>query len=399
MDEHGNPYRPGAGTRPPLLAGRDDLLHAFEVAVRRALRGQPGQSLVATGLRGVGKTVLLLECLRIAEAARCTVVQIESSEGGAFVVQLGQALRKVLLRLDSGPASRAVNRALKVLKSFSLTEPHGFKLAIDLEPEAGASDSGELDLDLADLFEAAAEAARDRKTAIVIAIDEIQYLNPSEFGALIAANHRTVQRDLPLVLVGAGLPQLPALAGEAKSYAERLFTFPRIGALDRASADEAVVAPARDLGVTFSREALDRIYERSSGYPYFLQEFAYATWNAALGPERIELADVEHAEGIVEKKLDENFFAVRVEQLANAERDYVQAMAQLGDGPYRSAEIADAMSKTLQGVATLREGLIAKGMIFSPRLGELEFSVPLFAEFLRRNPLEKRGRARRRGSN
>jgi len=383
MDENGNPYRPGAGTRPPALAGRDDLLRSFRVTVHRALRKQPGQSMLVTGLRGVGKTVLLLEFMRIAEGAGCIVVSIESPENGRFVPMLGHALRSALLKLDEGPVSKIVTRALGTLKSFSVTEPHGFKVAIDIDPEQGKADSGELDNDLADLFVALGEAAADRKTGIVLAIDELQYLSESEFGALIAAIHRTVQSDLPVVLVGAGLPQLPALAGKAKSYAERLFTFPRISALDRASADEALLAPARDLGVRYEAAALDELFARTQGYPYFLQEYAYAVWNAAPGPDSIGLADVARAAPVVERKLNENFFSVRIEQLTPGERRYLEAMAESGDPPYGTGAIAKRLETTQQRLGPVRQALIEKGIVYAPAHGELAFTVPLFDEFLR----------------
>ncbi len=386
MDENGNPYRPGAGTRPPELAGRDALLASFRVTVSRALRRMPGQSMLPTGLRGVGKTVLLLEFMRIAEGAGCMVVSLEAPESDRFIPMLGQSLRAALLKLDAGPVSKLVTRALGILKSFSITEPHGFKIALDVNPERGQADSGELDLDLADLFVALGEAALDRKTGILLAVDEIQYLSATEFGALIAAMHRTVQADLPVILVGAGLPALPALAGKAKSYAERLFTFPRIDALDRESSFKALRAPASDLGIRYEEAALEQIFARTAGYPYFLQEYAYAVWNAAPGPDVITLGDVERAAPIVERKLDENFFAVRIEQLTPAERRYVQAIVASGAAPYRTSAIARALSSTQQALGPLRQALIDKGMVYAPRHGELAFTVPLFDDFLRRHP-------------
>ncbi len=383
MDENGNPYRPGAGTRPPQLAGRDALLRSFRVTVHRAQRKQPGQSMLVTGLRGVGKTVLLLEFMRIAEGAGYVVVSIESPQNDRFIPMLGQALRSALLKLDEGPVSKLVTRALGTLKSFSVTEPHGFKVAIDIDPEKGTADSGQLDLDLADLFVALGEAAADRKTGIVLAVDEMQYLSERDFGALIAAIHRTVQSDLPVVLVGAGLPQLPALAGKAKSYAERLFTFPRIGALDRDGADGAILGPARDLGVRYAPAALEEIFERTGGYPYFVQEYAYAVWNEAPGPHVITLDDVARAAPVVERKLNENFFSVRIEQLTPAERRYLEAMAESGDSPYGTGAIAKRLGMTQQRLGTVRQSLIDKGIVYAPAHGELAFTVPLFDEFLR----------------
>lgn len=386
MDENGNPYRPGAGTRPPALTGRDELLAAFRTIVSRALRGKPGQSMLPTGLRGVGKTVLLREFVAIAEAAGASAVAIEAPDDGSFVAALGQRLRAALLHFDRGPISRAVTRALRVLKSFSVTDPHGFRLALDVDPERGIADSGRLELDLADLLIAVGEAARDRRSGVVLVIDELQYLSERELGALVSAIHQTTQADLPVVLVGAGLPQLPRLAGEAKSYAERLFTFPRIGPLDRAAADAAVARPACDLGVRYESAALDLHFERTLGYPYFLQEYAYATWNAAVGPDTIVRADVERATPVVRQKLDENFFAVRVGLVTPHERRFLDAMARFGPGPYRIGEIVASLGASQKALSKARESLIGKGMIFAPALGRLEFSVPLFYDYLKRHP-------------
>ncbi len=347
-----------------------------------------------TGLRGVGKTVLLREFARIAESAGCSVIALEAPENGTFVASFGHKLRATLLRLDAGPASKLVTRALGVLKSFSLTEPHGFKLALDIDPARGVGDSGILDLDLSDVLIALGEAARDRKTGVLLDIDEVQYLGTDEFAALIVAIHQTTQRDLPIILVGAGLPQLPALSGEAKSYSERLFTFPVIGALDRNAAAEAITSPSRDLGVSFEKDGVARIIARSGGYAYFLQEYAYASWNVAAGPDKITACDVIAAEPIVERKLDENFFSVRIEQLTQAERRYLQTMAAQGTGPYRTAGIAKALNATQNGLSTVRQDLIDDGMAYASGYGSIAFAVPMFDEFLRRHPIVKPTRNR-----
>ena len=339
------------------------------------------------------KTVLLNRFIDDAQALGAQAVMIEAPEDGNLRQLLAKEARRILLRLDQiGALSQKVKRALRIFKSFSLKiGPDGSLTAgVDVDPEIGAADSGILAEDVTDLFVALGEAAKDRNTSLVIAIDELQYLSVEELGALIMAVHRTTQLQLPLVLVGAGLPQLPGLAGNAKSYAERLFTFPEIGPLAPAEAQLAVANPADEAGVSIEPKAVASILAHTHGYPYFLQEWAYESWNVATG-QQIRATDVERAGPRVTEKLDTNFFRVRFDRLTPGERRYLRAMAELGSGPHRSGEIARRYGAKVETVAPMRSALIRKGMIYSPAHGDTAFTVPLFDEFLKRAvPFERR---------
>lgn len=383
MDPFDNPYRPGAGTPPPALLGRDVLIDAFGVTVHRAVSGMPGKSLMPIGLRGVGKTVLLNRFGEIALDAGMTTAFIEAPETGDFRTILAIRIRKVLLGLERGGTRRAALRALRVLKTFTMQLPDGSRLAIDVDALAGEADSGDLASDLTDLLVATGEAAKDRSAGLLLAIDEVQYLKPEELGALISAIHRTTQLSLPVVLVGAGLPQLPGLAGEAKSYAERLFDFPMIGSLSDADAKGAIAIPAQDRDADFTDDALELIVAESHGYPYFLQEWGYHVWNNSAAA-RITVDDVTSVRPLVVDQLDRNFFLVRADRLTPRERDYLRAMAELGPGPHRSGDVAAMLGVKVESVAPRRSQLISKGMIFSPAHGDTAFTVPLFDEYLRR---------------
>jgi hypothetical protein len=278
---------------------------------------------------------------------------------------------------------KAATKALRVLKSFTLQLPDGSTIQIDPEPWSGEADSGILADDMTDILVAAGEAARSRDRGVLIAVDEVQYLNGEELGAAIVAIHRTTQLNLPVVLVGAGLPQLPGLAGDAKSYAERLFEFPEIGSLGPDDARAALEVPARSEGVSFETGALDVLAQVSNGYPYFLQEWGYHTWNHAL-VSPIPLADVNAVGPVVQQALDRDFFRVRLDRLTPKEREYLRAMATLGPGPHRSGDVAAELGVRVESVAPRRATLIRKGMIYSPAHGDTAFTVPLFDEFLRR---------------
>ena len=381
MDELANPYRPGAGTSPPALLGRDALIARFDTVARRALAGRPGKSLMPIGLRGVGKTVLLNRFTVLAGQMGLAVGFIEAPESGGFRSLLAGHLRKILLSYDDERKTAKVLKALRVLKAFTLQLPGGSSLSIDVDALAGYADSGILQEDVTDLLVAAGEAAAERDRGIVLAVDEIQYLAGVELAALVTAVHRTTQRDLPVVLVGAGLPQLPGLAGQAKSYAERLFEFPVIDSLRPDDARAALEAPAADLGVEFADEAVEAIARRAHGYPYFLQEWAYHVWNdASRSPVSRDV--VERVTPRVVRHLDENFFLVRFDRLTPAEKRYLRAMAALGPGPHRSGDIAARLGTRVESVAPRRSALIAKGMIYSPAHGDTAFTVPLFDEFL-----------------
>ncbi|MCZ7525978.1 MAG: ATP-binding protein [Acidimicrobiia bacterium] len=383
MDEVNNPYRPGAGTSPPALPGRDELIDHFGRTLRRARARRPGKSIMPIGLRGVGKTVLLNRFTEIAEREGFSVGFIEARESGDFVSLLANRVRKILLALDNERRTAKVLKALRVLKTFSLQLPDGARIALDVDALAGAADSGDLAEDITDLLVTAGEAAMERSSGILLAVDEVQYLTAAELGALITAVHRATQRDLPVVVVGAGLPQLPGLAREAKSYAERLFEFPEIGSLTVADATAAIVVPANELGVDFADDAVDMIVGASRGYPYFLQEWGYHTWNAA-DSSPIKRRVVETVTPRVVSHLDDNFFLVRFDRLTPKEKSYLRAMAELGPGPHRSGDIAARLGVRVESVGPRRSALIAKGMIYSPAHGDTAFTVPLFDEFLKR---------------
>lgn len=339
------------------------------------------------GLRGVGKTVLLNRFEELARDEGMQVATIEAPDDGGIIDRLAPELRRLLHDLDrGGPVSQLAERAKGVFRSFSLSYKlpgEGGAISLGVEPLTGYADSGDLTHDVTDLLLALGDAARDRKTGIMLAIDELQYLSRKELAALITAVHRTTQKNLPVVLVGAGLPQLPALAGDARSYAERLFDFPRIGSLDADDARAALQIPANKLQVTFTSEALDLIMQSAEGYPYFLQEWGHHAWNAAEASP-IGKDDISGVADAVVLQLDENFFRVRFDRLTPRERDYLRAMAELGPGPHRSGNIAHELGIEVESAGPMRSNLIGKGMVYSPAHGDTAFTVPLFDQFLRR---------------
>ena len=391
MDRFANPYRPGAGTPPPALIGRDDLIEGFEFTLRRAIDNRPGKSYMAVGLRGVGKTVLLNRFVGIGTELGMQVGFIEAPESGDFRSLLSIRLRKILLELGSRPvrdaARRLITRALSVLKSFTLHLPGGVSLSLGVDPLVGHADSGQLAEDLTDVMVAVGEAASACESGLLLAVDEVQYLSADELAALITAIHRTTQVDLPIVLVGAGLPQLPGLVGEAKSYAERLFEFAEVGSLSGSDAAEAIVLPAQQEAVEFEPAAIDRIVEESRGYPYFLQEWGFHVWNGSPATPVTD-GDVRSVRAGVIAALDDSFFRVRMDRVTPKEREYLRAMAELGPGPHRSGDIAAQLGVRTESVAPRRSGLISKGMIYSPAHGDTAFTVPLFDDFLRRVGLD-----------
>jgi hypothetical protein len=387
MDKIKNPFSPGAGSPPPELAGRDGILEDARVLLGRIQAGRPEKSLLLTGLRGVGKTVLLNEIERMAQAAAYRTILVEAHEGKALAVLLAPHLRRLLFDLDrlAGAGNKA-RRGLAVLKSFigAIRIKVGeIDIGVDIEPASGTADSGDLEVDLPSLFTAVAEAAEERDTAVAILIDEIQYFAATELSALIMAMHKMQQRQLPLVLIGAGLPILPGLAGESKSYAERLFSFPDVGPLAESDAARAIREPIEAAGESIEPEALREICRLTKGYPYFLQEWGYQAWNhAKASPIAIQV--ILETNDIVTKRLDENFFRVRFDRLTPRERQYLRAMAELGVGPFRTADIADTLGAKISTLGPVRANLIKKGMVYSPSHGEMAFTVPLFDEFLRR---------------
>jgi hypothetical protein len=387
MDKIRNPFSPGAGSPPPELAGRDEILDQARVLFGRVRVGRPEKSLLLTGLRGMGKTVLLDEMERIAQRAGFRTLLIEAHENKPLAVLLVPHLRRLLYELDRlAGAGNKVRRGLAVLKSFigAIKVTVGeVEFGVDIEPEQGAADSGDLEVDLPNLFAAIAEAAQERKTAVAVLIDEIQYLGVAELSALIMAMHRLQQRQLPLVLIGAGLPILPALAGDSKSYAERLFSFPDVGPLDASDAATAIREPIEAAGERIEPAALDEIVAITRGYPYFLQEWGYLAWNLTPASP-VTLGHVRQATDVATRRLDENFFRVRFDRLTPAEKRYLRAMAELGSGPYRAGDIAACLGVKVTTVGPVRASLMKKGMVYSPAYGEMAFTVPLFDDFMRR---------------
>jgi hypothetical protein len=387
MNPVDNPYAPGAGTPPPELAGRDDLLEAVRVALQRVRKGMAARSLLMVGLRGVGKTVLLDRMRQDAEADGIQTVNVEAPEGRSLPALLAPQLRLALLRLSRNEQAKDLaQRALRGLAGFAKGLKVRFgdiEVGLDLDPEPGLADNGDLEHDLQALLEVAGEAARKAGTALAIFVDELQYVEESQLAALVTALHRTAQRKLPVVLVGAGLPQLRGQMGNAKSYAERMFDFPEIGPLPEEFARAAIVKPARDQGVEFEPAALDALVRTTQGYPYFLQTWGKHAWDAA-EKSPITLADVRAASQAAIAALDESFFRVRFDRLTPLEKKYLRAMAELGPGPHRSGDIADQLGKKVTSIAPTRAQLISKGMVWSPNHGDTDFTVPLFGGFMRR---------------
>ena len=387
MDPIHNPYSPGAGSPPPELAGRDKIRDQVRIVIERLRIGNPSKSVLMVGLRGVGKTVLLDQMRNDAEAAGAHTLRLETPEDRSLPALLAPQLRQALLRLSRiRSAKDAAQRGLRALAGFAKAlkvKYHDIEVGFDFEPEPGLADNGDLEGDLTSLLEQVGQTAKKATTVVVIFIDELQYLEETQFAALISALHRCAQSKLPVTVVGAGLPQLIGRAGKAKSYAERLFDFPQIGPLTNAEAELAIVKPARDAGVEFTSEAVADIISQARGYPYFLQEWGKHAWDVA---ERSPITDKDVAAASVQAiaALDESFFRVRFDRLTRAEKDYLRAMAELGPGPHRSGDIAEELGRGVNSLGPTRSQLISKGMIWSPSHGDTAFTVPLFHEFMKR---------------
>ena len=387
MDPVKNPYSPGAGTPPPELAGRDELRETVRIALARVRATRPAKSILMVGLRGVGKTVLLDRMRDDAEASGIHTIRVEAPENRSLPAILAPQLRQALLRQSrTDKAKIFAQRALRGLAGFAKAlkvKYQDIEVGFDLEPEPGLADNGDLEHDLQALLEVTGVAAKEAGTALAIFADELQYVEEEELAALITALHRTAQRRLPVVLVGAGLPQLPGRTGRAKSYAERLFDFPQVGPLSQAAAGIAIAKPATDQGVIVNDDALQRIFQETHGYPYFLQEWGKHSWDTAEASP-ISLRDVELASKSAVAALDESFFRGRFDRLTPLEKKYLRAMAELGPGPHRSGDVADQLNREVTSLGPTRSQLIAKGMIWSPSHGDTAFTVPLFDEFMRR---------------
>jgi MoxR-like ATPase len=382
-----NPFAPGAGSPPPELAGREALLERARIALLRLKAARHAKSLMLLGLRGVGKTVLLNRIKTMAENEGYVTAFIEATENKPLARLVIPELRRILFALNAGQKVNAIaRRALGVLRSFIGSvkiKVDDVEFGLDIEPLKGEADSGDLEADLSTLFAAVAEAARAKEKAVLILIDEVQYLKDEDLSALIIAIHQMTQRQLPLVLIGAGLPQLAGLAGNSKSYAERLFDYPSVGPLAGKDAVNALREPIEREGASIDDDALQKIMQITQGYPYFLQTWGYQAWNMA-DQSPITVEDVDNATPIAIQHLDEGFFRVRFDRLTPTEKRYLRAMAELGEGPHRSGDIAQLVGKEVQQAAPLRNGLLRKGMIYSPAHGDTAFTVPMFDAFLKR---------------
>lgn len=392
MDAVNNPFAPGAGTPPPELAGRDALRESVRVALQRSRLGRPAKSAMLVGLRGVGKTVLLDRMRDDAEALGIHTLRVEAPEGRSLPALLAPQLRQALLRLSHVEVAKAFAvRGLRALAGFAKglkVSYQDIEVGFDQEPEPGLADNGDLEHDLQALIEQAGLAAKAAGTALALFVDELQYVPEPQLAALITALHRTEQRQLPVILVGAGLPQLRGQMGNAKSYAERLFDFPFIGPLPPEAASLAIEKPLRDEGVTIEPDALAELFRLTQGYAYFLQAWGSHTWMAATSSP-IDLQAVQAASITAVAAMDEGFFRVRFDRCTPKEKRYLRAMAELGEGPHRSGDIAACLSAKVSSLAPTRSSLIVKGMIWSPNHGDTAFTVPMFDAFMKRiAPLE-----------
>lgn len=385
MESYKNPYRPGAGTKPLVIAGREVEIEKARSLLKSVKFGSPQRSLMLYGLRGVGKTVLLNEMERISEDEEYISEHLEMSENDDFRRVIAKAVRKCLLKVDKveNLKDKAVN-ALSILKAFTLVIPDGPELKIDVEAAVGLGDSGDLDTDLVDLFVALGEAAKEGKKYICFFIDEVQYLSEKAMSGLIASSHRISQKTLPIVFICAGLPQVAALSGDAKSYAERLFDFIPIGPLANGADELALIGPVAQFSVEYEDGAKNKILEETKGYPYFIQEFGSYAWNEAANTRINEQEVIESNKKAIEA-LDRSFFKVRMDRATSAEKKFMKAMSCLGKGPYKSADVASKLGKKLQSIGPVRATLISKGFVFSPQYGEVDFTVPLYDEYIRRN--------------
>jgi hypothetical protein len=387
MDRIRNPFAPGAGSQPPELAGRDSLRAKMTICLERLRIGRPAKSLMLVGLRGVGKTVLLDRMMRDAEAKNVITIRIEAPEGRSLPALLAPQLRLALLSLSHvAKAAHYAVRGLRALTGFAaklkLTY-NDIEVGFDYDSEPGLADNGDLEGDLTMLLEQVGLAAKAADTVVAIFIDELQYVEETQLAALISALHRCAQKQLPVTVIGAGLPQLRGKLGEAKSYAERLFEFPEIGPLNPEEAADALVKPVEDEGAGIETDAVARIISETMGYPYFLQEWGKHAWDIA--PQSpITLSDAASASTEAIAALDESFFRVRFDRLTPREKQYLRAMAELGPGPHRSGDIAAALGRETSSLGPIRSNLIAKGMIWSPTHGDTAFTVPLFDQFMKR---------------
>jgi hypothetical protein len=385
MDPVQNPFNPGAGHQPPALTGRDGQLKEFSTACGRLEAGRGVQSFFLIGLRGVGKTVLLKVFQQKANERDWKTAFKEIKDNTSLTKTLADMSKSVLEAMSTTRrVKKRLRRALGALRGFTLTFPDGSAVNLNFAALPGVADSGDLSSDLGDLLVEVGEAAREQHTCVAFFLDEIQFAKEAELSALIAALHRVSQDNVPLIVIGAGLPQFPGKAGNALPYAERLLRFPRIGALDRTASDKALLDPAKEAGIAFEDDALELIFERSEGYPYFVQEYGLQAWNVAT-QSPITFSDVVKAEAAVREELDQSFFNVRIGRASNNERRYMRAMAELGPGEHRSGAVAKLLGQKTSQVSLFRDNLIKKGLVHDSRYGYVAFTVPQFDDYMRRH--------------
>lgn len=378
-----NPYTPGAGVVPNYLAGRDELLKKAEEILKSVNNGMYAKSLMFYGLRGVGKTVLLNVIQEKADAMEIPYEHLEVSENDNFKEVIGIVLRKLLVELSYlDKVKESAFRVLGTLKAFSISYLD-VDFGIDIDALKGKADTGHFQNDLTELFLQIGQVAKKAGKCLIIFIDEVQYLKPDDFEALIAALHRVSQKRLPVYIFGAGLPKIAKLAGDTKSYAERLFDYVKIDSLEEPDAEKALVEPAKAQGKIFSRDAIKRVTSETEGYPYFIQEFGLDIWENS-NQNEITLENVENAYEKFIRKLDDGFFNVRYERATESEKAYLKAMGILGKGPYDTPKVLEVLGKEASQVSTVRGSLIDKGLIYAPNHGKIAFTVPHFEKFLGR---------------
>lgn len=384
MDARSNPYAPGAGTRPPYLVGRDREIDGFGVLLDRMSDGRAEQSMVVTGLRGVGKTVLLNTFEDMAVERDWLTVYKECEDNTSLPDVIARRCHRVLMHLKpSKKVAQALRDTLGSLGTFTLRDPEtGFELDFGLK--GTAADTDRLSDDLTDLLVAVGNAAAEAGRGVVFLFDEVQYIPTAEWAPFVVALHRCVQKSLPLTCVAVGLPSLPPLTGEAKSYSERLFNFPRIDRLAEGDAHAALAVPARTQDVAFELDALDYVFTATDGYPFFVQQYGKFAWNVASGTS-ITVADARKGGEIAQEALDDGFYSVRAERATPKEKEFLRAMADLSGPPYSLGDLLHALGKTKASqISVPRDSLIKKGLIYAPDHGQLDFTVPRFDDFMRR---------------
>jgi AAA ATPase domain len=382
LDPIANPYTPNAGSRPPELAGRAAEIEQFRVVVGRLKRGATEQSMIIRGLRGVGKTVLLNTFEDYAEAEGFLTYYHELTPDSSLVAEIARDAQAALARLKlSARAMGAIRDALAHLGTIKVVGPEGIELAVDLRK----ADEGTITRDLSELFLQLGGAAANKRSGVVFLLDEVQFVAEVEYRAVVSALHRATQKNMPITLAGAGLPQIPRLTGEARSYAERLFTFPVIANLPSDDARAALVEPARQQNVEFTEDAVELALSWTGGYPFYIQQLGKHAWNLA-STSPIGRGDIEAAMPAAQAALDMSIYEVRVQRATDQERRYMRAMAELGGGPYRSGAVAAKLGKTTAAVSMVRQRLLDKGLIYATEdYGYVDFTVPRFAEFMQRH--------------